>query len=218
MRTLYFCRVVSSFFFFYFPRLISAVAEWMSIPYFYTWCGLNVNLECRCEICCTRLAGNTARKNDQKLPSGHHRTTLSGWIFASKAYVDNRKKIVKLQYLSHMSSQYGERRPTGGWDLLASLGHPRKFQRISRLRSVTSRHYSCGRQPHFVVLNRGRHLYSAGRPSRWVLAHILVSFYKTRHILLSDSANCTVLRAVVLTQYWRVGRTDGRTDRRTEMP
>ena len=29
-------------------------------------------------------------------------------------------------------------------------------------------------------------------------------FYKTRHILLSDSANCTVLRAVVLTQYQRV--------------
>ena len=25
-----------------------------------------------------------------------------------------------------------------------------------------------------------------------------------RHILLSDSANCTMLRAVVLTQYWRV--------------
>jgi len=36
-------------------------------------------------------------------------------------------------------------------------------------------------------------------------------FYKTRHILLSDSANCTVLRAVVLTQYRRVadGQTDG---------
>jgi len=27
----------------------------------------------------------------------------------------------------------------------------------------------------FVALNRGRHLYSAGWPSRWVLAHILVS-------------------------------------------
>ena len=26
-------------------------------------------------------------------------------------------------------------------------------------------------------------------------------FYKTRNILLSDSPNCTVLRAVVLTQY-----------------
>jgi len=35
-------------------------------------------------------------------------------------------------------------------------------------------------------------------------------FYKTRHILLSNSANCTVVRAVVLTQYRRV--TDRRTD------
>ena len=43
---------------------------------------------------------------------------------------------------------------------------------------------------------------------------IFFGFYKTRHILLSNSANCTVLRAVVLTQYRRVtdGRTDGRTD------
>ena len=39
-------------------------------------------------------------------------------------------------------------------------------------------------------------------------------FYKTRHILLSDSANCTVLRAVVLTQYRRV--TDRQTDRKTD--
>jgi len=38
----------------------------------------------------------------------------------------------------------------------------------------------------------------------------LFGFYKTRHILLSDSANCTVLRDVVLTQYRRV--TDGRRD------
>jgi len=40
-------------------------------------------------------------------------------------------------------------------------------------------------------------------------------FYKTRHILLYDSANC-VLRAVVLTQYRRVtdGQTDGQTDGR----
>jgi len=28
------------------------------------------------------------------------------------------------------------------------------------------------RQPNFAALNRGRHLYSAGRPSRWALAHI----------------------------------------------
>ena len=33
---------------------------------------------------------------------------------------------------------------------------------------------SSGRQPNFVTLNRGRHVYSAGRPSCWALAHILV--------------------------------------------
>jgi len=40
-----------------------------------------------------------------------------------------------------------------------------------------------------------------GRGRPW---GIFFGFYKTRHILLSDSGNCTMLRAVVLTQYWRV--------------
>jgi len=39
----------------------------------------------------------------------------------------------------HMFSQY-ELRPTNGWDPLASLGHPCKFQRVSRLDSVATRH------------------------------------------------------------------------------
>ena len=49
------------------------------------------------------------------------------------------------------------------------------------------------------------------------------SFYKTRHVLLSNGADCTVLRAVVLTQYRRVTdrrtdrQTDGQTDGRTEL-
>ena len=110
----------------------------------------------------------------QKSPSGHHRTTLSGYIFATKALIDNRKKLVKQQYLPRTSSQYGERRHTSGWDPLASLGHPCKFQRVSRLGSVTARHSSTGCQPNFAALNRGRHLYSAGQPSRCTLAHILV--------------------------------------------
>jgi len=36
---------------------------------------------------------------------GHHRTTFSGSIFATKACIDSRKKLVKQQYLLHMSSQ-----------------------------------------------------------------------------------------------------------------
>jgi len=38
------------------------------------------------------------------------------------------KKLVKQQYVLHVSSQYGERRPTSSWDRSGSLGHPCKFQ------------------------------------------------------------------------------------------
>jgi len=56
------------------------------------------------ETWCTRLAENTGRKNDaKKSPSWHHRRTLSGYIFAMKARIDNRKKLVKQQYALHMS-------------------------------------------------------------------------------------------------------------------
>jgi len=45
---------------------------------------------------CTRLAGIAGRK---KSPSRHHRTNLSGYIFATKARIDNRKKNLLQQYL-----------------------------------------------------------------------------------------------------------------------
>jgi len=32
-----------------------------------TWCSLNANLQCRSEMCCTRLAENTERKKSQKI-------------------------------------------------------------------------------------------------------------------------------------------------------
>jgi len=51
-------------------------------------------------------------------------------------------------------------------------GHPCKFQQVLRLGSVTAFHSSSGHQPNFAALNRGHHLYSAGRPSRWVFADI----------------------------------------------
>jgi len=73
-----------------------------------------------------------------------------------------------------MTLQYGELRPTSSWDRFVSLGHPSKFQRVSRLGSVTARHSSSGRQPNFAVWNRRRHLYLPGWPSCWASAHILV--------------------------------------------
>jgi len=99
-----------SFFFFLFSflhRLISAVGDWMStIPYFYIWCGLSADLESRSEMCCTRLAENARCK---KSPSGHHRITLSGYIFATKARIDNRKKnLLSNNISSTCPPQYGE--------------------------------------------------------------------------------------------------------------
>jgi len=71
------------------------------LPCFHTWCGLSANLECTSEMCCTWLAENTGRK---KSPFRHHRTTLSGCIFAAEACINIRKKLVKHRYLLHMSS------------------------------------------------------------------------------------------------------------------
>jgi len=89
------------------------------------------------------------------------------------------KKLVKHQYLPDMSLQYGELRPTSGWDRFISLGHPSTFQRVSRLAAqrYCTTLSSSGRHPNFAALNRGLHLYSAGRLSRWALAHILVLSY-----------------------------------------
>ena len=84
------------------------------------------------------------------------------------------EKLVKQQYILHMSCWYGELRPTNGWDLLASPGHPGpcKFQRGF---ASWQRYCSSERLPNFAALNRGRYLYSTGWPSRWALAHILVA-------------------------------------------
>jgi len=110
----------------------------------------------------------------KKSSSVHHPTTFSGYIFATNAHISNRKKSLLNTNISPMSSQCSELRTTSSWDPLASLGHPSKFQPVSRLDSVTALHSSSGRQPNFVALNRGRHLYSAGWPSCLALAHILV--------------------------------------------
>jgi len=52
----------------FFPRLISAVADWMSaiLPHMVWRCGLSANFRCRSETCCTRLAENTGRKKVAK--------------------------------------------------------------------------------------------------------------------------------------------------------
>ena len=65
----------------------------------------SANLECRSEMCCTRLAGNTEPKNDAK--NRHLRTIaqLCRVISLQLRHVSTiGKKLVKQQYLLQMSS------------------------------------------------------------------------------------------------------------------
>jgi len=107
-------------------------------------------------------------------PSVHHRTNLSGYISTTNSCIDNRKKLVKEQYLPTcphnmvnfciLTAEIG----SGVW------GTPADFNGFRVLAALLHGTLVSGRQPNFAALNRRRHLYSAGRPSRWALAHILV--------------------------------------------
>jgi len=135
-----------------------------------------VNLRCGSETCCTRLAGkHSTQESRQKSPSGHHRTTLSGYFFATKAHIDNRKKLVKQRYVLHMSHNMVNFGPLAAEIGLPVCGTPANFNGFRVLAALLhSSQLSSERQPNFAALNRGHHLCSAGRPSRWALAHMLI--------------------------------------------
>jgi len=82
-------------FFFLFFLAYSQRSQIGCLPYFHTWCGLSPNLECRSKMFPTWLAENTGCKNYAKnCHSAHHRTTLLGYIFVTKACINNRKKTL----------------------------------------------------------------------------------------------------------------------------
>jgi len=142
---IYFHPVVCfSSFYLFFLRLISAAADWMSaiLPHM-VWplCEFKMQVWNLLHAACWK---HRMQKSRQKSPSGHHRTTLLGYIFATKAHINNRKKLVKQQYVLHMSPQYGELWPTSDWDRSGSLRHPYKFQWVSCLGSITARHLVVG--------------------------------------------------------------------------
>jgi len=116
----------------------------------------------------------------QKMPSAHHCTTLSGYIFATKACIDNWEKDLLSSSISPtcpynlvnfgplaaeiLSLVWGTPANFNGFHVLAALLHGTLLVGVSQI----------------AALNTGRHLYSAGRPSRWALARIssLFCFYQ----------------------------------------
>jgi len=94
-------------------------------------------------------------QDTKKLPSGHHRTTLSGYIFATKARIDNRKKDL-------LNSSVSPRCPHNmvNFRLLAWLRSVVEFEAPMQIStgfafgSVTARHSGRGRQPNCGIEQR----------------------------------------------------------------
>jgi len=84
-----------------------------------------------------------------------------------------------------MSPQYGELGPLAAEIVSLIWGTPANFNGFRVLAALL--HVLYGRQANFAALNRGRHLYSAWRPSRWALAHISSLF---QSITLLNSRYC----------------------------
>ena len=127
-------------------------------------------------MCCTRLATNTGRKNDAK---NRHlgtipqlcRTIPSRWRHVSTI----GKKLLNSNIFPGMCPyNMVNFVPLAAKIVSLVWGTPGNFNGF-RVLTATARHSSSGSQPKFAALNGGRHLHSAGRPSRWALAHILVN-------------------------------------------
>jgi len=116
-------------------------------------------------MCCTQLAGNTGRKNDAK---NRHLRTIAQVCRAISSQLRHVSTIRK----KLLSSSISPTRPYNmvNFDPLAAeivslvWGTPANFNGFCVLAALL--------HSQTAALNRGRHLYSAGRPSRWALSHI----------------------------------------------
>jgi len=111
---------------------------------------------------------------------------------------------------SHNMVNFGPLAAEIGWRVWGTPGNFNGFRVLAALLHGTS-----GRQPNFEALNRGRHLYSAGRPSRWALAHILVCTYFLHcttiacfNLFLDPSTNMRI--KIINTRMWADAQRDGR--------
>ena len=101
-----------SFFFFYSSPNLSG--QRLDVCHTSTHGVALVRIQNACLKCAVRGSLKT-QKSRKRSPSGHHRTTLSGYIFAIKARMDNRKKnFLSTNISSTCPPQYGELRPTSG--------------------------------------------------------------------------------------------------------
>ena len=110
------------------------------------------------------------QKSRQKSPSGHHRTTSTGYIFETKARIDNRKNLLSsnISYrCPHNMVNFG---PLAAEIVSLVWGTPANFNGFRVLAALL--YGTLVGVSQTAAFNRGRHLYSTGRPSGWALAPI----------------------------------------------
>jgi len=126
----------------------------------------SANLECRSEMCCSRLAANTGCK---KLAKNRHLGTIAQLCRAISSQLRHVSTIGKYLLSSNISSRCPHNMLNFGLQAaeIVSLvwGTPANFNGFCVLAALLH-----GSQT--AAFNRGRHLYSAGRPSGWALPHI----------------------------------------------
>jgi len=121
---------------------------------------ITIKQHCRATLnnpsCAEDVSKVTMQKSPSTVPYNVQETTKTDWyvtaVFTRRSAtlssqlrdVSTIGKNLLSSNASSTSSQYGELRPTNGWDRLTSLGHPCKFQLGSRLGSVTARHLVMG--------------------------------------------------------------------------
>jgi len=127
-------------------------------------------------MCCTRLAGNAGPENDAKnrhlrtiaqlcrtISSQRHVSTIGKKLLSSNIFSTCPCNMVNFGPLAAeiVLLVWGTLANFSGFRILAALLHGTLLVGVSQT----------------AALNRGRHLYSAGRPSRWALAHILYVYH-----------------------------------------
>jgi len=115
----------------------SPILSRRTVPYFHTWCGLSANLECRSENVLHAAHGKyRTQKIAKNSLSAHHRTTLSGCIFASKACIDNRKNVNQqylLQLYLHNMANFGPLTADIGLPVWGTAAHFNGFRALPSL-------------------------------------------------------------------------------------
>jgi len=116
-------------------------------------------------MCCTWLAGYTGCKNDAK---NRHLLTIAQFCRAISSQLRHVSTIGKNLLSSNIALRCPYN-PVNFSPLAAEIvslvwGTPANFNGFRVLAALL--------HSQTAALNRGRHLYSAGRPSRWALAHI----------------------------------------------